>query len=67
MIDKRNTYLGSYRSQETAAKIYDYMAIKKKGFKAKTNFKYNNIQINKIYKLNINKKNIFNIVTNYDI
>ena len=57
-INNKNTYLGSYSSQEVAAKIYDLMAIKKKGFKAKTNFIYNYIEINKIYKMNIDIKQI---------
>ena len=63
MINKKNTYLGSYNSEITAAKVYDFMAIKKSGFRAKTNFKYNYNQIIKIYKLNINANNISEIVS----
>ena len=61
-INNINTYLGSYSSEKTAAKIYDIMAIKKNGIKAKTNFKYNNKQIQKISKLVIDIDHIFEIV-----
>ena len=63
MINRKNTYLGSYISEINAAKVYDLMAIKKNGIKAKTNFKYNKKQIKKIFKMNINVNNIFEIVS----
>ena len=62
-IKGKNTYLGTYASEKIAAKIYDFMAIKKKGNKAKTNFEYNIRQIMEISKININIANIFDIVS----
>ena len=56
MINKKKQYLGSYQSEELAARIYDIQAIKNRGFKARTNFTYNNIQIKKILEKNINIK-----------
>ena len=66
MQNKKNTYIGSYDSEEIAAKIYDIMVIKKKGIKAKTNFKYNIYEINKIIKadININSNYILDIISN---
>ena len=61
MINKKNTYLGSYKSKKTAAKIYDLMCIKKYGINAKTNFKYNKRFMNKISKMNIDANNVFKI------
>lgn len=63
-INNKNTYLGSYKSEIIAAKIYDLMAIKKKGIKARTNFKYNNQQIKKIINLELNIHNLFEIANN---
>ena len=57
MIKNKKYYLGTYPSEEIAAKIYDIVAIKSQGFKARTNFPYNNIQIKNIYEANINIKN----------
>ena len=49
MMNKRNkSYIGTYNSEELAARIYDFMAIKKKGIMAKTNFFYNDRQIKNI-------------------
>ena len=53
MINKKNTYLGYYTSEKYAAKVYDFLAIKKNGFKAKTNFIYDYRQIKKINQSNI--------------
>ena len=50
-INNKNTYLGSYKSETIAATVYDLMSIKKKGNKAKTNFKYTKRQIKIISKL----------------
>ena len=59
----KNNYLGTYNSEKIAAKIYDIMAIKKKGNKAKTNFQYNMKQINEISKTNIDYyKNIIDLI-----
>ena len=57
-INKKNTYLGSYKCEKIAALIYDFMAIKKNGIRAKTNFAYNMRQIVKIYNIDINLNNI---------
>ena len=57
MSNNKKYYLGSYRSEEFAAKVYDIFAIKMKGIKARTNFTYNNIQIKNIFEKNINIKN----------
>jgi len=56
MIKNKKYYIGSYPSEEIAAKIYDIVAIKNRGVKAKTNFPYNNIQMKNIYEANINIK-----------
>lgn len=58
MASKNNKpYLGTYYSEEQAARIYDIESIKKNGIYAKTNFPYNKEQINKILKLNSDYKN----------
>lgn len=54
MINNKKYYIGSYPFEEIAAKIYDIVAIKARGVKAKTNFPYNNIQMKNIYETNIN-------------
>ena len=41
-------YIGMYKTQEIAGRIYDFISIKKNGIKAKTNFQYNLHQIQKI-------------------
>ena len=64
MIDKKNMYLGTYSNENFAAKIYDVIAIKKDGLQAKTNFKYKNEVIKRIYNLNIDINNIFEIACN---
>ena len=61
-INNRNMYLGSYSNEKIAAKIYDFMAIKKKGTKTKTNFKYNTSQISEIYKIDFDINNIYDVV-----
>ena len=66
-INSKNYYLGSYSSEKTAAKIYDIMAIKKNGIKAKTNFKYTSKQIKKISKLIIDIDSIYDIADKMDI
>ena len=57
MADNKKYYLGSYPSEELAARIYDIFAIKMRGIKARTNFSYNNIQTNNIFKNNFKIKN----------
>jgi hypothetical protein len=56
MINKKICYIGSYISEEKAARIYDILAIKNFGIKAKTNFIYNHFQIKKINESQINIK-----------
>lgn len=48
MNNNKKCYLGSYLSEEMAARVYDIFAIKNRGIKARTNFIYNNIQKKKI-------------------
>lgn len=40
MIDRKKTYIGSYYTEEEAAKSYDFYAIVLKHLSAKTNFDY---------------------------
>ena len=66
MMFKRNKpYIGTYNSEELAARIYDIASIKKYGIKSKTNFLYNNEQISKILNANVDYKdpNISRIVS----
>lgn len=56
MANNTKYYIGSYPSEELAARAYDIHAIKKRGVKARTNFPYNNTQIKNIYEKNINIK-----------
>ena len=64
MINNKKYYLGSYLSEEIAARIYDIFAIINLGFKARTNFIYNHIQIKKIKesKINLKSDNISDII-----
>ena len=48
MINNKKYYKGSYPSEELAARIYDFYAIKCRGIKARTNFIYNENQLKKI-------------------
>lgn len=66
MMFKRNKpYIGTYSTEELAARIYDIASIKKFGIKSKTNFLYNNEQISKILNANIDFKdpNISKVVS----
>ena len=65
MHKKGKSYVGSYTSEETAARIYDILAIKYKGIKARTNFKYTYQQIKKIgdSKIDIKASDINEIIT----
>lgn len=56
MINNKNNYVGSYPSEELAARVYDILSIKNRGIRARTNFLYNDIQIKKIFENNINIK-----------
>lgn len=52
----KKAYVGLYNTQEIAARIYDFISIKNKGIKAKTNFVYNLHQIQTISDSNIDYK-----------
>ena len=56
--------MGSYHSEELAARVYDIYAIKSYGNKARTNFVYNYYQLKKIRerKINIKSNNISDFV-----
>ena len=45
---KNNGYVGVFKTQEIAARVYDIISIKNQGIKAKTNFQYNIHQIQNI-------------------
>ena len=64
MINNKQYYIGSYLSEELAARVYDFLSIKNRGIKARTNFIYNNIQKNNICesKINIKSCNISDII-----
>ena len=64
MINNKKYYIGSYISEEIAARVYDILAIKNRGINARTNFIYNHIQIKKINESTINIKsgNISDII-----
>ena len=57
MADNKKYYLGSYPSEDLAARVYDIFAIKMRGIKARTNFLYNNFQIKNIFKNNFKIEN----------
>ena len=64
MFKNSKSYVGLFPSEELAARIYDILAIKKRGIKARTNFKYNSRQVFKIFSSNIDikDKNINQII-----
>ena len=66
MLHKRKSYIGTYSTEEMAARIYDILSIRNRGVKAKTNFLYNEKQIKKIRsnKIDIRAKNINEIISN---
>ena len=66
MNHNKKSYVGSYSSEEVAAQIYDILEIKKRGIKARTNFKYNDFQIKKIKDMDIDikSKNINDFIDN---
>ena len=65
MINKKKTYIGNYVSEEFAARIYDILAIKNRGMRARTNFIYSSKQIKNICNINIDikSKNIYEIIS----
>ena len=60
MFRNSKSYIGTYSSEELAARVYDISAIKNKGVKAITNFNYSPKQINNILSndIDIKAKNI---------
>ncbi len=50
MINKKKMYIGSFTSEEEAARNYDYVALKNHSSKAKTNFFYSEDDIISILK-----------------
>ena len=56
MFNKSKNYIGSYNSEEYAARIYDILVLKYRGIKARTNFIYNHEQIQMIKNMNIDIK-----------
>ena len=67
MYKKGKSYVGSYSSEEFAARIYDILAIRLRGVKARTNFKYSYEQIKKIgdNDFDIKSKNINDIIAQF--
>ena len=65
MINRNKTYVGTYPSEEIAARVYDIMSIKYRGIKARTNFIYNNDQIKMIKEIEVDlkSKNIYDIIS----
>ena len=65
MINKNKSYIGSYPSEELAARIYDILALKNRGIKARTNFIYNRKQIQNICEkeIDIKAENISEIIS----
>ena len=65
-FNNKSEYYGVYETPDIAARVHDVIAIKKRGIKAKTNFKYNIHQIHQIYeaKIDFKSKNIDEILLN---
>jgi hypothetical protein len=65
MINKSKSYVGTYATEDFAARVYDILAIKNRGNKAKTNFLYSESQINKICNtdIDIKSKNLKEIIS----
>ena len=64
MLKRGKSYVGSYTSEEFAARIYDILAIKYRGIKARTNFKYSSEQIKTILEtdIDIKSKDIYDFI-----
>lgn len=48
MIRKRKRYLGSFSTEEEAARVYDRVSLQNHGNKAKTNYFYSQDEIKEI-------------------
>ena len=66
MLHKRKLYIGTYSTEEMAARIYDILSIKNRGDKANTNFIYSEKQEKKIqnHEIDIKSKNINEVISN---
>ena len=51
MINQKKVYLGAIRTENIAARYYDYIAILSQGLNAKTNFAYTGYDIQRILKI----------------
>ena len=69
MMNRRKTYVGTYPSEEIAARVYDILSIKYRGLKAITNFIYNNDQKKMIKEIDVNikSKNIYEIISKFNL
>ena len=71
MINNNKPYIGTYSSEELAARIYDIASIQNIGIKSKTNFLYKSEQIDRILNVNIDFKSpniskvISELINNY--
>jgi hypothetical protein len=50
MVNKKKRYVGSYSSEDEAARAYDKVALQNHGTKAKTNFDYVDEEVKRILK-----------------
>lgn len=51
MINQRKVYLGAIKTENIAARFYDYIAILSQGLNAKTNFSYSALDLCRIMKM----------------
>ena len=58
MINKSKSYVGSYATEELAARIYDIVSLKNHGNKAKTNFNYSKQEIKTLITFDVKDKMI---------
>ena len=56
MNNRNYSYIGTFNSEDLAARIYNIISIKKKGINAKTNFNYSRRQIQNVLLKEINFK-----------
>ena len=65
MFKNNKPYIGTYNSEELAARVYDIASIKKNYIKSKTNYLYTSEQIDRILKTDIDFKdqNISKIIS----
>ena len=58
MINKSKSYVGSYATEELAARIYDIVSLKNHGNKPKTNFNYSKQEIKTLITFDVKDKMI---------